>query len=189
MKKMARMSDPIIYQLKVTLQDTRPPIWRRLQVRGDTTLGKLHRIIQEAMGWFDGHLHQFIVGQTYYGVPDPDDLSEVKNEKRITLNQIVSRPKQRFIYEYDFGDGWEHTIIIEKILEPASGVRYPICLDGARACPPEDCGGTGGYEHFLEAITDPQHEDHDEMLEWIGSEFDPEEFDVDFVNEKLKTIR
>jgi Plasmid pRiA4b ORF-3-like protein len=93
------------------------------------------------------------------------------------------------MYEYDFGDGWEHVIIVENILKPESGVHYPICIAGARACPPEDCGGTGGYAHFLEAITEPEHEEHDELLEWIGGEFDPEEFDVDFVNQKLKAIR
>jgi hypothetical protein len=189
MAKIARLSKPSIYQLKITLQDSRPPIWRRLQVRGDITLAKLHRLIQEAMGWYDSHLHQFIVGETYYGVPDPDDLPEIKDERRVRLDQVVSSPKQGFIYEYDFGDGWEHVIIIEKILNPESGVHYPLCLDGARACPPEDCGGIGGYTRFLKAIHDPKHKEHKEMVEWIGVEFDPEEFDVDLVNQQLKTIR
>ncbi|TAJ84847.1 plasmid pRiA4b ORF-3 family protein [bacterium] len=187
---MTKAAQPAeIYQVKITLKDIRPAIWRRVLIPGDITLAKLHRIIQETMGWYDGHLHQFIVGETHYGVPDPDDFSEVKNEKSVRLGQIVSRPKQRFLYEYDFGDGWEHEIVVEKILNPEPGVRYPLCPGGARACPPEDCGGVPGYADFLEAIRNPEHEEHEEMLEWIGGEFDPEEFDLEAVNQSLKSIR
>lgn len=178
-----------IYQLKITLKDSRPPIWRRFQVRSDVTLAKLHRIIQEVMGWFDGHLHQFIVGRIYYGVPDPDDLSETRDERKVRLDQILSVAGRRIVYEYDFGDGWEHTIVLEKILAPDSKARYPRCLDGARACPPEDCGGIYGYADFLEAIGNPEHEEHEEMLEWIGGEFDPEEFDIVLANRGLKRIK
>jgi len=167
-----------IYQLKITLKESRPPIWRRFQVRSDVTLAKLHRIIQEVMGWFDGHLHQFIVGRIYYGVPDPDDLSETRDERKVRLDQILSVPGRKIVYEYDFGDGWEHEIVLEKILSPDPKTRYPRCLDGARACPPEDCGGIYGYADFLEAIRNPEHEEHEEMLEWIGGEFDPEHFDA-----------
>jgi len=178
-----------IYQLKITLKESRPPIWRRFQVRSDVTLAKLHRIIQEVMGWFDGHLHQFIVGRIYYGVPDPDDLSETRDERKVRLDQILSVPGRKIVYEYDFGDGWEHEIVLEKILSPDPKTRYPRCLDGARACPPEDCGGIYGYADFLEAIRNPEHEEHEEMLEWIGGEFDPEEFDLEAVNQSLKSIR
>ena len=178
-----------IYQLKITLKESRPAIWRRFQVRGDITLAKLHRIIQQVMGWFDGHLHQFVVGQTYYGVPSREDISKVKDEKKVRLDQILSVPGRRIVYEYDFGDGWEHAIVLEKILPPDSRARYPRCLDGARACPPEDGGGIYGYADFLEVMSDPKHEEHEETLEWIGGEFDPEEFDVGAVNQSLKSIR
>jgi len=178
-----------IYQLKITLRDMRPSIWRRVQVRSDVTLAKLHRIVQTAMGWYDSHLHQFIVGDTYYGVPSIDDLSEVEDERKKRLGQLLSKPQRRITYEYDFGDGWEHEILLEKILPPEPGVRYPRCIGGARACPPEDCGGTGGYENFLAAIRDPGHEEHEEMLEWIGGEFDPEEFDLDEFDIALRHIR
>ena len=178
-----------IYQLKITLKESRPPIWRRFQVRSDVTLAKLHRIIQEVMGWFDGHLHQFIVGRIYYGVPDPDDLSETRDERKVRLDQILSVPGRKIVYEYDFGDGWEREIVLEKILSPDPKTRYPRCLDGARACPPEDCGGIYGYADFLEAIRNPEHEEHEEMLEWIGGEFDQEEFDLEAVNQSLKSIR
>ena len=178
-----------IYQLKITLKESRPPIWRRFQVRSGVTLARLHRIVQEVMGWLDGHLHQFIVGPIYYGVPDPDDLSEIRDERKVRLDQILSVPGKKIVYEYDFGDGWEHTIMLEKILAPDSKARYPRCLDGARACPPEDCGGIYGYADFLEAIRDPNHEEHEGMIEWIGGEFDPEEFDLEAVNQSLKSIR
>ena len=180
-----------IYQLKITLRYIRPPVWRRVQVPTDIMLAKLHRIIQVAMGWYDSHLHQFIVGETYYGVPSIDEFSELelKDERRARLNQVLSKPKKKIIYEYDFGDGWEHEILLEKILQPDPAVRYPRCVDGARACPPEDCGGTGGYENFLVAIRDPDHEEHDEYLEWIGGEFDPEEFDLEELDTALRHIR
>jgi pRiA4b ORF-3-like protein len=128
--------------------------------------------------------------QTSYGVPSRDDfLDGLKDERKVILNQILSRPKQKMIYEYDFGDGWEHELLLERVLAPEPGVRYPRCTDGARACPPEDCGGTGGYENFLAAIRDPNHEEHEEYLEWIGDEFDPEQFDVADVNAALRRVR
>ncbi len=180
-----------ISQLKITLNGSRPPIWRRVQVPGDITLAKLHRVIQAVMGWYDSHLHQFIVGKTYYGVPSLDEFSELelKDERKVRLDQVLSKLKQKMVYEYDFGDGWEHDIVLEKVLPLDSNTRYPVCLEGARACPPEDCGGVGGYENFLEAIRDPDHEEHDEYLGWIGGEFDPEEFDIVLANRELKRIK
>lgn len=179
----------LIYQLKVTLKGSKPPIWRRIQVVSDVSLAKLHQILQIAMGWTDSHLHQFMVGQTYYGVPDPQFDFEIEDEKKVRLSQIAPDVKKKFIYEYDFGDSWEHEIAVEKILQPEPGVRYPVCLAGKRACPPEDCGGMWGYESFLEAIRDPQHPEHDEMLEWVGGEVDSEAFELDPVNQDLKSIR
>ncbi len=177
-----------VFQLKVTLKESKPPIWRRIQVRGSTTLPKLHAILQIVMGWTDSHLHEFRVGNIHYGVPDPDWEMDIKNERRVKLGEIVAAVKDRFVYEYDFGDSWEHAIVVEKVLAPEPGVRYPLCLAGKRACPPEDVGGTWGYAEFLEAIGDPEHPEHEDMLTWIGGEFDPLAFDVEAVNQELKNV-
>lgn len=181
--------DVPVYQLKITLKDSKPPIWRRLLVPGDTTLARLHRIIQEAMGWWDYHLHQFIVGGVYYGEPSPDDWHEVNDERRIRLSQIAPSEKSRFVYEYDFGDDWIHTVQVEKVLPPNPEQKLPVCVKGKRACPPEDVGGIWGYDSFLEAISDPNHEEHASYLEWIGGSFDPEAFDVDEANARLQKLR
>jgi len=180
-----------VYQIKVTLKDIQPPIWRRVQVPSNISLNKLHRILQAVMPWDDYHLHQFIIGGVNYGEPDPDDDFgfELKSDRTAKLRQVASVAGARFIYEYDFGDGWEHKILIEKVLPPETGVRYPICLGGKRACPPEDCGGIPGYARFLEAIRNPEHEEHDELLQWAGGSFDPEAFDLDEINRALKRIR
>jgi hypothetical protein len=188
----AKQTNAQIYQLKVTLKHSKPPIWRRLQLPGDITLAKLHRILQIAMGWTDSHLHQFEVQGAYYGEPHPDFESmglEMHNEKRVKLNQLVPGEKFKFRYEYDFGDSWEHELVVEKILLPEAGVRYPRCLTGKRACPPEDVGGVWGYDEFLNVIHDPNHPEHESMLDWIGGEFDPEAFDLEEVNEELRRIR
>jgi hypothetical protein len=187
---MATTAD--IYQIKVTLKHSKPPIWRRIQVSGDISLGKLHRILQVVMGWSDSHLHQFVMHGVYFGEPHPDyrDMGwEMRDERRVKLNQIVQGEKSRLRYEYDFGDSWEHELMVEKILRPAPGVFYPVCLKGKRACPPEDVGGVWGYADFLEAIQYPDHPNHEDMLEWIGGEFDPDAFDLEEVNETLRHVR
>lgn len=178
-----------IYQLKITLRDSRPPIWRRVLVPGGFSLRKLHQVVQIAMGWTDSHLHQFAVGGINYGEPHPDDEMEMNDERRFTLDQVAPREKSKFTYEYDFGDGWDHEILVEKILPPEPGVKYPLCVKGKRACPPEDVGGVWGYDTFLKAIRDPDHEEHDSYLEWIGGEFDPEAFDLDEINQELRRIK
>jgi hypothetical protein len=171
-----------LYQFKITLLDTRPPIWRRIQVK-DGTLDKLHEYIQTAMGWTNSHLHHFRVGEQLYGDPllMQENFEEMEYEDSTTtkLSAILPKSGRRFRceYEYDFGDGWRHEVLFEGCLRAERGTRYPVCVEGARACPPEDVGGTGGYEEFLEAITDPEHEDHDGLLEWAGGSFDPEAFD------------
>jgi hypothetical protein len=177
-----------IYQIKVTLKGSKPPIWRRFQVTGDTTLGELHNILQIVMGWGNYHLHDFTINGQVYGDPADDEFGEfgTKDEWRYMLNQVISTPGTRFEYEYDFGDSWEHTLDVEKILPPGQGVQYPLCIKGKRACPPEDVGGIWGYEDFLDAIQDSEHPEHEEWLEWIG-EFDPEYFDLDWINENLNT--
>lgn len=176
------MEEKIVYQLKVTLRGTRPPIWRRFQLPSDVTLHRLHRILQLVMGWMDGHLHQFRVGDTYYGTPDPEFGFEVKNEKKVRLGEVLRRPKARMVYEYDFGDGWEHDVVLEAAVPASPKGRYPLVLAGRRRCPPEDVGGVGGYYHFLEVMRDPKHREHKDIREWWGGSFDPDSFDVQEVN-------
>lgn len=181
-----KVDDSQVFQLKVTLRGSKPPIWRRIQVRGSTRLEDLHDILQIVMDWENYHLHQFIVNGVYYGDPDPDWGSDMLNERRVRLDQIVSAQKDKFIYEYDFGDSWEHLVEVEKVMPVEPGVRYPVCVTGKRACPPEDVGGIWGYYAFLEAIQDPKHPEREDMLEWIGGSFDPDEFDVESVNRRLR---
>ncbi len=180
-------SQSTIYQIKVTLNGIRPPIWRRIQVRDDITLVRLHTILQIVMGWEDYHLHAFRIGNMEYGQPDPD--LGIRSDRAVKLKQFVSGEKFKFRYEYDFGDSWEHVLEVEKVLPPEPGVHYPRCLTGKRACPPEDVGGIWSYPDFLEAIRDPEHPEHDEMLEWIGGSFDPEAFDLEDVNDQLAQIK
>jgi len=171
-----------VYQFKITLLDTRPPIWRRIQVK-DCTLDKLHEHILTAMGWTNSHLHHFQVGEQPYGDPllmqenfDDMDYEESTSTK---LSAILPKTGRRFAfeYEYDFGDGRRHEVLFEGCLRAERGKRYQVCIKGARACPPEDVGGTWGYEEFLEAMADPGHERHEEFRDWIGGRFDPQAFD------------
>jgi Plasmid pRiA4b ORF-3-like protein len=178
MPRTKRRTDRVVYQIKVTLRGSKPPIWRRFQVTSDTSLVQLHRILQHVMGWEGYHLHQFIVDGVMYGETDMMDAGDTVDEKTVALDKMVRREKFKFIYEYDFGDSWEHELLIEKMLPVEDGKTYPVCLTGKRACPPEDCGGIWGYSDFLEAIQDPAHPEHDERLEWVGGEFDPAAFDL-----------
>ena len=177
-----------VYQLKITLKDFRPPIWRRVQVNSDITLGKLHQIIQASMGWTNSHLHGFSIGGVEYGQPLPELDLEIKNEQKVKLSKVVAGEKKKFLYTYDMGDSWEHEILVEKVLPSDPLVRYPICLTGKRACPPEDCGGVWDYAEFLEAIQQPDHPEHESMLEWVGGAFDPDAFILSEVNQLLKRI-
>lgn len=177
-----------VYQLKITLKDFRPLIWRRVQVNSDITLGLLHQIIQASMGWTNSHLHGFSIEGVEYGQPVPEFDLEIKNEQRVKLSKVVTGEKKKFLYTYDMGDSWEHEILVEKVLPHDSLVRYPVCLTGKRACPPEDCGGVWGYAEFLEAITQPDHPEHESMLEWVGGAFDPDAFILSEVNQLLQQI-
>ncbi|NJO48028.1 MAG: plasmid pRiA4b ORF-3 family protein [Oscillatoriales cyanobacterium RM1_1_9] len=182
---MAAKSTDKIYQIKVTLKGSKPPIWRRLLVSNTITLGQLHEVLQIAMGWTNSHLHQFIAGESYYGLPDPDFDLDVIDEGTVKLNQLLKQEKDAIIYEYDFGDGWEHKVELEKILPFDPEEKLPSCIKGRRACLPEDVGGAWGYREFLESIQDPAHSEYEELLEWIGGEFDPEYFSVQEVNDEL----
>lgn len=178
-----------VYQLKVTLKGSKPPIWRRIQVTGDTTLSKLHRILQTAFGWTESHLHQFIVDGEYYSDPE-FDLEDARSEQRVSLAKLGLGEGDKLTYEYDFGDSWEHVIAVEKVLPRDKAQKYPVATAGKRNGPPEDSGGIWGYqESFIEAIRDPDHPDHEDMIEWIGGEFDPEHFDLEELNEELRRVR
>lgn len=177
-----------IYQLEIWLADIQPRIWRTFEVDSNIRLDKLNDVIQNVMGWTNSHLHSFRAGQVEYGIPDPDgDMDDVINERKARLTDLVRNARERFAYTYDFGDDWEHVVELVEVREPQKGVKYPVCLDGRRACPPEDCGGPWGYAELLEILADPEHEDYEDRLEWIGDEFDPEAFDVKAVNDVLKS--
>jgi hypothetical protein len=177
-----------IYQLKITLRDSKPPIWRRVLVTGSINLYELHEVIQIVMGWTDSHLHQFIIGGECFSLPDPDAMRPLKDELSFQLKQVAPQEKAKFIYEYDFGDSWEHQILVEKISQPDPEISYPICIKGKRACPPEDVGGMWGYEEFLEALNDPYHQKHDMFLDWWGQQFDSEAFDLEETNLGLRQL-
>jgi len=173
-----------VFQLKVSLRGIRPPVWRRLLVSAHTTLAQLHSAIQVAFGWEDYHLHVFTVHGEEYGPRDPDGEMDVKGEG-IALAKLGLGAKAKFRYEYDFGDGWVHDLTVEKILVHEDSLLVPVCLGGKRACPPEDCGGAGGYEDMLEALEDPTNPRHEELAEWLDGEWDSEDFDLEVVNARL----
>lgn len=172
------------YRLKITLAGLEPPVWRQVIVPGDLTLAGLHSVIQRVMGWTNSHLHMFHVGKTRYA-PRTPDWDDARDERRVILREVAPRPRTKFYYEYDMGDSWVHEIRVEAISQTAGEIQRPECLAGAGACPPEDCGGIGGYEDLLAALRDPKHERHDEMLEWVGEDFDPAAFDLKAVNKAL----
>jgi hypothetical protein len=165
-----------VLSLKVTLRNTKPPIWRRIVMPGTMNLYDLHTAIQVTMGWEDSHLHAFDVGGRQYG--DPATTDDVADEASLTLNGLVKSGISRFRYSYDFGDDWEHDVLIEKAPAANSATAYPACVAGKRSCPPEDCGGPWGYEQLLTILADPGHKQYEEQREWIGEDFDPEAFSV-----------
>lgn len=208
-----------MYQLRIALHGTQPPIWRRVVVPGDITLAELHEIVQIVMGWYDCHLHQFVVkcperkpssmqlrelllkgmvgemtelmrGERVFRDLSNEDLDvDGEDEREVTLRELCRKVKSKLLYEYDFGDGWEHTVEVQKIYPPELGVHYPVCLAGKRACPPEDCGGVWGYYDMLEALADPKHERHEEVAEWMDADFDPEALDLEGIHESLRRWR
>ena len=177
-----------VYQFKITLKGIKLPIWRRIQVPETYTFLELHLAIQNAMSWTVCHLHEFeLVNpetglKQFIGTQNEDFGDEVLPESNKKIADYFSMENQSAVYTYDFGDNWEHKIHLEKIVPREKGVKYPICMKGKRACPPEDCGGIWGYAELLEIIRNPKHEEYEEMLEWLGGEFDPEYFDVEEVS-------
>ncbi|MFW5798210.1 MAG: plasmid pRiA4b ORF-3 family protein [Planctomycetota bacterium] len=214
-----------IHQIRVELKGAKPPIWRKLLVWSDCTLGQLHEIIQIAMGWTDSHLHEFRLRdrshrpgaqeitqrinegnldrlfldlmdgcRTFVSkTPLEDDpfMEEMdgEDEEAVTLGEVCPKVKSKMTYTYDFGDDWDHTITVQKIVDPQPGVEVPVCLGGKKACPPEDCGGLWGYYRLLDGLADPKADGHDEAVEWIGPELDPDAFDLEEINAGLAIWR
>jgi Plasmid pRiA4b ORF-3-like protein len=179
-----------VFQIKITLRGIDPPIWRRIQTK-DCTLEKLHALIQVAMGWEFEHPYRFEIGGVEFADVETNEEEEVRDVRATKLSDITpaSHRRPRFYYEYDFGDEWVHQLIVEERLSPQVGVAHPRCIAGARACPPEDCGGPWGYADLLDALQDSSHPYHNERLEWVGGEFDSEAFDLEMVNKQLAEIR
>jgi len=173
------------YQLKVSLKGLRPPVWRRLLVPSSIYLSDLHDVFQIAMGWTDSHLHLFNCGRVSFGQPDPDFADGVADESGVRLEAVLAEEGESLVYEYDFGDGWEHKVTLEKVLPYERGAANARCIGGRRSCPPEDVGGIYGYADFLEAYVDPKHPRHQEMVLWAGPDFDADRFDMEEVNDEL----
>lgn len=178
-----------IFQIQIALKEIKPKIWRRILVPSDLLLSDFHMVIQITMGWTNSHLHQFIKNRTYYTVRMQDDFlwDEMDNVdyKKMKISDLLKKEKEKIVYVYDFGDNWEHDIILEKILPIDNNIKYPICLTGKRNCPPEDCGGVWGYSDMLEVLKDPKHEEYENYIAWLGGKFDPEFFDKNKINKLL----
>jgi len=176
-----------VYQIHVSLVDSKPPIWRRLQVLSNTFLPDLHNILQIAMGWSNSHLHQFVARGAYYTPLSYADMGmgDDVGYEVVKISDVLRNEKDNMAYVYDFGDDWTHKIVLEKILPVEQGIRYPVCIKGKSACPPEDCGGVYGYMNLLEVLKDPKHEDYEDMMEWVGEKLDPKAFSLEMVNNRL----
>ena len=183
------------YQLQVFIDGSEPLIWRRLLVPGTANLGWLHAVLQVAMGWTNSHLHQFICGEHVFSDPEAqlqefEDDPPVLDERKVTLAEVLSNTPPGFVYDYDFGDSWDHIVTVEGIVPAdASTSTTAVCLAGERACPPEDCGGIGGYEELLKALKNKKHPEHKSMKEWLGRAFDPEFFDLHKTNDSLRKLK
>ncbi|MBA2116727.1 plasmid pRiA4b ORF-3 family protein [Bremerella alba] len=185
-QRKTKVNPGILYQFKITLLGVKPLIWRRIQVQ-DCTLDKLHEHIQTAMGWTNSHLHQFVIKEKRYGDPGLMDDLDCIDSTATMMSEILPKTGKpfRFKYDYDFGDGWEHEVLYEGSPLSEKGKKYPLCLEGERACPPEDIGGVWGYADYLEALADSQHELHEEYMEWNGP-FDPDKFDSKKATKEMK---
>jgi len=174
-----------IYQIQIVLKGAKPKIWRRILVNSDVLLVDFHKIIQTTMGWSNSHLHLFSDGFEEYS-PKEFEVEDTKDSRKVRLDKILKAEKTWITYEYDFGDGWEHTIMLEKIFPADNQFQIPQCIAGKRNCPPEDCGGIWGYSDLLNILKHPEHEEYENFAEWLGDDFDPEYFDMDIINGMLK---
>ena len=178
-------------QLRVELQRIKPLVWRRVLVPDNITLAKLHLVLQGATGWTNSHLHEYEITRRRYGTPDDEWPADepVIDERRVRLKPLIDAGLRRFTYLYDFGDGWEHLVTIEDLVAPKPGAPLIVCTAGENACPPEDVGGPHSYGEFLAILKDPNHEEHADMLQWVGSAFNPTAFNIADVNERLAPIK
>ena len=189
-KRRRPKQTPVVYQIKVTLKGIDPPIWRRIQTR-DCTLDDLHALLQIATGWEFEHCYSFKIGGVEFSDQDAMYDEEIQDAFDTKLSDVIPahNRRPRFEYAYDFGDDWVHQLIVEERLQPEPGMKYPVCVAGARACPPENCGGSWGYADFVEAVHDPKHRRHEEFVEWLGDEFDPEAFDAKKVTREMRKVK
>lgn len=180
-----------IFQIKVGLRDAKPPIWRRLEVPANVTLAKLHDVLQIAFDWEHSHMHVFETPYGEFGIPNPE-LGH-RSAASVTLEQVAPGEKSKISYTYDFGDSWEHEIVVEKVLDRDKATTYPRCTGGRRAAPPEDCGGIWRYNFLEEILADPEHPEHADMVEWLGlddpADFDPARFSAEQVTKALSVLR
>lgn len=187
----------IIYQFKITLLDTDPAIWRRIQVPDTYTFEQLHGAIQTAMGWENCHLHMFRIGARSEIIVKGDDLDDpfgdndenTFNGWETTVSRFLTKPGDVTIYEYDMGDSWQHAVLLEGMFLKEKGVKYPRCLAGERACPPEDCGGTPGFAQMLETLASPDDPEREGLMEWLGGSYDAEKFDPQAVKFSARGTR
>jgi Plasmid pRiA4b ORF-3-like protein len=193
-------TDPWVYELRITLQEIRPPIWRLIQVPSTLRQCCLHDALQAVIGWTDSHLHQFEKDGKHWGVPEhlEDDEIDIIDEGHTKVSDILTTPGDSMLYVYDFGDNWRHSVVLEKILPASAMMVGPVCIAGERHCPPEDVGGVPGYQEFLEIVFDPSHEDFNHYVQWAGGpspvnqsvgRFQPEEFDLQAVNAAMSRRR
>lgn len=180
-----------VHRLKVTLRSVKPPIWRRVEVASTVTLAELSDLLEGAMGWMGGHLHAFEADGVTYERPDPDGWSFRRSEDgaKHPLGEVLTEAGAKMRWDYDFGDGWQHNVVVEAIEPLDPSVEYPRCITGRRACPPEDCGGPWGFQELLEAIAVPAHPRHFELTEWMPDEYVPERFDPDDATDDMRAPR
>lgn len=177
-----------VFQLRITLDEVEPAVWRRLLVPAGVRMAKLHDIFQASMGWTNSHLHCFTVGGERYGMLLDEYPDGEIDEKAVTVLRAIGQHRS-FGYEYDFGDCWDHEVVVEDFVRVRHGLKQAVCLDGRNACPPDDCGGAGGYAELLEVLADPGHEEHDDLRDWVGGAFDATFFDLAAVNVALQHMR
>jgi hypothetical protein len=177
-----------VHELRVTLLDVSPAVWRLVRLPSALPLSTAHAVLQIAMGWEDRHLHEWRVGDVTYGLSDEERWGETLADESSVLLADVAPVDTVLRYDYDFGDGWEHVVEVVAVRPYDADVPPVACLAGARACPPEDCGGPPGYEHLLDALSDPDDAEHDDVVAWLGDHFDPAAFDIQSVNAHLEQM-